>query len=403
MRDSRRCKRKDAEEKTVAFTGARILPVSGPAVDEGGLIIRGGRIEAVGGNAAVKRADVIYDCQGLTIAPGLIDCHCHVGIVPEKVDWEYSDVNEDTDPATPEVQARDGIDFDDPGFEAALEGGVTAMVIHPGSSNVLGGVDIAVKAAGGDVESRVIREPAGMKAAWTAGGRHGKGGNYPKTRMGVAAILRQWLLKARDYLQKDEQKRCEVPAAERMGLSNLSRVLSGDIPIRIHSMTPVDFRAMLRIKREFDIDMTIEHGDEAHLLSDELAGENIPVVYGPFVGDRRFSRWPHTRPDAALKMSRAGVTVSLQTDHPVIPIRDLRMQGSLLWRFGGGSPEEIMPMLTIDAARIMGLHERIGSLQEGKDADFGIYTGHPLQIKSAVEAVFIDGSQVYGDQLPRVS
>lgn len=389
-------------ERVVGFADATILPVAAATISRGNMLISGGRIAAVGQDASLGDADIIYDCRGLTLAPGLIDCHCHVGIVPERIDWEYADVNEDTDPATAYVQARDGIDFNDPGFEDALEGGVTSMVIHPGSSNVLGGLDIAVKAAGNTVHGRIIREPAGMKAAWTAAGRHGKQGKYPKTRMGVAAVLREWLIKTRDYMDKDEAGSPEG-ALERMSLDNLSRVLAGEMPIRIHSMTPVDFRSILRLKDEFGFDMTIEHGDEAYLMAGELAEADVPVVYGPFVGDRRFAMWRNTRPDAALIMSRAGVTVSLQTDHPVVPIRDLRMQGSLLMRLGGGTPEEIMPMLTINAARIMGLEDRLGSLEAGKDADFAVYTDHPLKVRSRVQAVFVDGNQVYGDELARSS
>ncbi len=387
-------------ERIIGFAGATIIPVAAPTISAGCMLVRGGRISAIGRDIPLDDAEIVYDCRGLTIAPGLIDCHCHVGIVPEKIDWEYADVNEDTDPATAYVQARDGIDFNDSGFEDALEGGVTSMVIHPGSSNVLGGLDIAVKSAGSTVNGRIIREPAGMKAAWTAAGKHGKEGKYPKTRMGVAAVLRQWLTKTRDYMDEGEAG-SSTGVLERMSLDNLSRVLAGEMPIRIHSMTPVDFRSILRLKEEFGFDMTIEHGDEAHLMAEELAREDVPVVYGPFVGDRRFSMWRNTRPDAALILSRAGVTVSLQTDHPVVPIRDLRMQGSLLMRFGGGTPQEIMPMLTINAARIMGLEDRLGSLQVDKDADFAVYTDHPLKVRSRVEAVFVDGDQVYGDELSR--
>lgn len=385
-------------ERVFGFAGATIIPVAAPTMSDGRMLVIGGRISAVGRDIPLDGADVIYDCRGLTIAPGLIDCHCHVGIVPERIDWEYADVNEDTDPATAYVEARDGIDFSDPGFEDALEGGVTSMVIHPGSSNVLGGLDIAVKAAGSGMSGRIVREPAGMKAAWTAAGRHGKEGKYPKTRMGVAAVLREWLLKTRDYMDENGRD-SSTGVLERMSLDNLSRVLTGEMPLRVHSMTPVDFRSMLRIREEFGFDMTIEHGDEAYLMAEELAEAGVPVVYGPFVGDRRFAMWRNTRPDAALIMSRAGVTVSLQTDHPVVPIRDLRMQGSLLMRFGGGSADEIMPMLTINAARIMGLEDRLGSLEGGKDADFAVYTDHPLKVRSRVEAVFVDGAQVYGDEL----
>lgn len=400
--------------RTIAFVGATLLPVTSPAIRNGRLLVKDGIITAIGPDIPLDKVDEIIECSGMTIAPGLIDCHAHVGIVPEGQDWEYSDVNEDISPVTPYVRARDGIDFNDIGFEEALEGGVTSMIIHPGSSNVIGGLDLAVKAAGPSIEKRILRDPAGMKMAWSRGGQSRKSGDsypYPNTRMGVAAILREWLIKAQDYKNQKNQGldagaqgngASSLSARERMGLENMIRVLNREIPARIHSMTPVDFRAMLRIKEEFGIEMTIEHGDEAYLMVEELAEAGIPVIYGPFVGDRRVSFWRHARPDAVLILARAGVTVAFQTDHPVIPIRDLRIQGSLVMRFGGGEPDEILRMLTINGAKIMGLDHRIGSLEVGKDADFAIYTGHPLAVQSRVEAVYIDGQQVYGDKLRRI-
>ncbi|MEW6547757.1 MAG: amidohydrolase [Bacillota bacterium] len=385
----------------LAIRGATIWTGTGETIiEEGTLLVEGGRIAGVGRRLAVPAGAGMVEARGLFLVPGFIDCHCHVGIVPEELDWEYSDVNETTDPVTGHVRAIDGIDFDDPGFRDALEGGVTALLIHPGSANVIGGTDVAVKAAGPDLTRRVLRDPAGMKMAWSRGGKFGRfqGKNmpYPTTRMGVAAILRQMFAEARQLMEGGEEA---VPAAKdparRMTLEVLARVLRREIPARVHSMQPVDFHGLFRLQDEFGFHFTIDHGDEAHVVADLLARRGIPVVYGPILGDRRVPTYPRSDPQAPRLLAEAGVLVALQTDHPVVSIRDLRLQAGIAVRYGL-PPEEGMKMITVNAARIMGVEDRLGTLEPGKDADFSLFAGHPLEPQSRVQCVFIDGEPVYG-------
>lgn len=382
----------------LAIKGGRILTVTNGTIDNGVLLVENGKFLAVGENLDIPADAEVIDASGKWIVPGFIDCHCHVGIVPERRDWEYSDVNETTNAVTGDVRAIDGIDFQDVGFRDALEGGVTAMIIHPGSSNVICGTDIAVKAHGKSIESRILRNPAGMKIAWTAGGRRGPRPSrdvpYPSTRMGVASILRQYLVETQEYMKKIEsgEKVPEKDPAKKFTYEVLSMVLKKEIPARIHSMTPADFFPLFRIQDEFGFEFTIDHGDEAWAVAEELHKRNIPVNFGPFLGDRWVPSFPHSRPDAAKILDDAGVLVSFQTDHPVLSIRDLRLQASICVK-NGLSPERAMRMLTINPATIMGMQSRLGSIEPGKDGDFSIFSGDPLKVQSKVEAVFVDGER----------
>lgn len=387
----------------LAVVGGRFYIGTGEKIDDGVMLVEDGKIVDIGRDVRVPEGAAVLNVCGKCVAPGFLDCHCHVGIVPEEVDWEYSDVNETTDAVTGHVRAIDGIDFDDRGFEDALEGGVTGMLIHPGSSNVIGGTDVAVKSAG-PVERRVLRNPAGMKMAWTAGGKSGrwKGSKYPypTTRMGVAGIVRSQLLLARRYMEqkaKAEREGKEPPALdprEEMMMEVLEKVLKKEIPARIHSMTPVDIQAVLRIKQEFDINCTVDHGDEAHLIAHDLSALGVPVIYGPFIGDREVPRYPNANPLAPKILAEAGVLCAFQTDHPVLSIRDLRLQAGISCRYGLPE-EEALKMVTLNAAKIMGLESRLGSLEPGKDADFSVFSGHPLEVTSKVELVYIEGQRVY--------
>lgn len=382
----------------IAIKGGKVYTVTNGTLENAVVLVEDGKFSAVGTDVAIPDGAQVIDAAGKSLVPGFIDCHCHVGIVPEGRDWEYSDVNEITNAVTGNVRAIDGIDFDDVGFRDAIEGGVTAMLIHPGSANVICGTDIAVKAWGESIEARILRNPAGMKMAWTAGGRRGprpsKDVPYPSTRMGVAAILRQYLTETQDYLKKleaGEKEPCK-DAAKRFTYDILAMVLRREIPARIHSMTPVDFYPLMRIQDEFGFQFTIDHGDEAWAVADELARRGIAVNYGPFVGDRWVPMFRHSRPDAAKIMDDAGVIVSFQTDHPVLSIRDLRLQASIAVKHGL-SHDRALRMLTINPAKIMGMESRLGSIEVGKDADFSIFSGDPLSVQSRVEAVFVNGKK----------
>ncbi len=386
----------------LAVKGGKFYTVTQGVLECGTMLVEHGKIKAIGQDIQIPAAAEVVDAKNMCIVPGFIDCHSHVGIAPEGFDWEFGDANETTDAVTGHIRAIDGIDFGDIGFKDALSGGVTAMLIHPGSSNVIGGTDIALKCAG-KMEDRILRDPAGMKMAWTAAGKMGlKGGKhpYPATRMGVAGVLRQQLHLAKKYIsdresaQKEGKEPPALEARDEMTLEMLAKVIRREMPARIHSMIPVDILAILRIKEEYGIDVTIEHGDESHLIADNLREAGVPVVYGPLLGDREVPRYKNSNPEAPRILADAGVVTAFMTDHPVVSIRDLRLQAGTSCRYGL-SEEVALRMITINAAKIMGMDQRLGSLEAGKDADFSIFSGHPLEPMSKTVSVYIEGNRVY--------
>lgn len=380
----------------IVVKNARICTVSRGVIENGSCAMEDGRIVALGSDITYPADSEVVDASGKWLVPGLIDSHCHVGIWPEGED--SSDENENTDAVTAHLSALDGINFADRAFEDALEGGVTSVMVHPGSTNVIAGTGVALKTAGKSIAGRVLRDPAALKVAWTPSGR-GRlpsfGVPYPYTRMGIVSILREQLGEAKEYLNKLESDK-GGPLADprkRRIIEMLEMVLRREMPIRVHCMTPADIYGLLRLQDEFGFEFTIEHGDEAHLLAGQLRARGIPVNYGPLLGDRWFPMFSAARSDAARILNDAGVLVSFITDHPVVSVRDLRMQASICVKHGLDS-ESALKMLTLNPATVMGMESRIGSIEVGKDADLVLFSGPPLKVQSRVEAVFVDGVRV---------
>lgn len=366
-----------------AIVGGRILTITRGEIKDGVLLVQDGKIVDVSANGGVPEGAEVISAAGKYVVPGMIDAHTHIGL---------DGFGETTSPVTPHVRILDQIELDSPGFEDAMAGGITTTIITPGSSNVVGGTSIVMKMAGSNLQQRILRDPAGMKMAWRKGtGRPSQGPAYPVSLMGVAGVLRNALVEAQNYMVRREKG--EVPAEPVQEL--MAQVLRRELVVRIHSFTPVELLAILRIQDEFGFDLTVEHGFEAHLIADKLAERGIPVIYGPGPGSRRHKMFPNRGPHGAAILHRAGVKVSLQSDHPDRNIRELRVFGALLVRYTDLTPEEVLPMLTINGAEIAGVADRVGSLEVGKDADFVLFSGHPLKVQSRVEQVFIDGVRVW--------
>ncbi len=376
---------------------ARLLTMAPGTSGEmhGDMLVHDGEISATGEVRIPSGCEVI-DVDGAYVAPGFIDCHCHVGLAREGEDWEYSDVNETTSPVTWHVRAIDGVDWDDPGFSDAVRGGVTTLLIHPGSTNVVGGTSVAVKPAG---RQRVYRDPAAVKMAWPHAATVGSHSPfqssdtpYPTTRMGITSILREVLAGARAHERDELDSGSATGGARGETLRLLVRVLRGELPVCIHSMTPADFLAIMRLQDEFGFELSLHHAHEAHLVAPELARRGIGVIYGPSLDDRRIDIWRRSDPRAVIRLLDAKVPVGLQTDHPVWPIRDFRYLGGLMVRYGLDSYRALRTLTTYPAA-ILGAPE-LGSLEEGKRADFSVFSGHPLSNLSRVERVYIAGERV---------
>ncbi|MDA8097454.1 MAG: amidohydrolase [Desulforudis sp.] len=382
----------------IAIKNGRILTMAGPTLPQGTVIIEDGRIKAVGADLPVPDGAEVIDATGKVVMPGLIDAHCHVGIAEEIYRVEGDDTNEYSDPVTPHLRAIDAVNPEDLGFRDALAGGVTTVCTTPGSANILGGEMLAMKTAGRVIDEMVIQAPIGLKAALGENPKrvYGRDKKTPITRMASAALLRTALTGARDYLDKIERAgrgEGEKPGRD-LKHEVVAKVLTGEIPLRLHAHRADDIMTALRIAREFGIRLVIEHATEGYKVADILAREDIPVIIGPIITNRPKVEMRDRTIKAAHHYREVGVRFAIMTDHPVVPIEYLGLSAALTVR-GGLDEESAMQAVTIEAARILGLDERIGSLEPGKDADLIILDRDFFDVRARVERVYVAGECVY--------
>ena len=387
---------------STAITGARIVPVTGDAIDGGTILIDAGKIVAVGGPGLEVPADAdVVDAAGKWVLPGFIDAHAHVGVHEEAEGWAGSDTNEMTRPVTAYVRALDAINPADQGFRDAIGGGVLAVNVNPGSGNPIGGQTAAVKCWGRVVDQMVLREPSGMKSALGENPKrvYGERKETPSTRLGTAAVIREAFVQAGNYLAKlaaaEQQPPSERKPVDRdLGLEALARVLRREIPWRQHCHRADDIATAIRISREFGYELVIDHGTEAHLLADLIAAESIPVIIGPLLTSRSKVELRNRSLANPGRLAAAGVTIAITTDHPVVPINFLIHQASLAVK-EGLDRDTALRSITINPARIIGVADRLGSLEPGKDADLVIWSADPLDVTSRAERAYQDGLEIY--------
>jgi imidazolonepropionase-like amidohydrolase len=386
---------------TVAIVGGRVVPINGDPVDDGTVLVTDGKITAVSPGLPVPDGVPVISAHGSWVLPGFIEAHGHVGVHEEGEGWAGSDSNELTDPVTAHVRALDAINPADLGFRDAVSGGVLAVNVNPGSGNPIGGQTAAVKCWGRTVDEMLLRAPAGMKSALGENPKrvYGERKQSPATRLGTAAVIRGALVDAANYLAKldAEQRKPEderKPIDRDLKLEALGRVLRREIPWRQHCHRADDIATALRIAEEFGYQLVIDHGTEAHLLADILAAKDIPVIIGPLFTSRSKVELRNRSLDNPGKLAAAGVTIAITTDHPVVPINFLAHQAALSVKHGLDR-DTALRALTINPARIIGIDDRLGSIEPGKDADLVIWSGDPLDVLSRVEHAFIDGTEIY--------
>lgn len=375
--------------KMLAIAGGKVLTMSGPPLEKGTVLVERGKIVEVREDVFIPPGAEVVEAAGKVVIPGLIDAHSHLGIVEEIYREEGDDCNEVTDPVTPHLRAIDAVNPADLGFRDALAGGVTTVVTGPGSTNIIGGEMVAVKTCGTVVDEMVVRFPAGMKAALGENPKNSYGRNkkMPVTRMASAAILREALVRAQNYLKKDSPERD-------LKMEALGRVLKGEVPLRVHAHRADDIMTAIRIAEEFGVKLVIEHCTEGHLVAEQLAARGIPAVVGPVITNRAKVEMKNLSLETAKMLAEAGVKFAIMTDHPVVPVQYLATSAALAVK-GGLPVEHALRAITIDAAVVLNLEGRLGSIEPGKDADIVILDRHPLDIASRVEQVFIDGRKVF--------
>jgi imidazolonepropionase-like amidohydrolase len=379
----------------LAIVGGRVIPVAGPPFQDGVVLVAGGRIEAAGRGLRVPEGAERVDAGGKVVLPGLVDAHVHVGVHSEGDGWAGQDTNELTEPVTPHARALDAINPADLGFADALAGGVLTLNVNPGSGNPIGGQTAAVRSAGRTVDEMLLRAPSGMKSALGENPKrvYGERKQLPSTRLGTAAVIRDALVKAANYLAKAE--RGDDPPERDLRWEALGLVLRGEIPWRQHCHRADDIATALRLADEFGYRLVIDHGTEAVLLADQLAERGVPVLIGPLLTSRSKVELRNRSLANPGRLAAAGIELGIITDHPVVPIHLLHVQAALAVR-EGLDPAAALRAVTLTPARVLGLDDRLGSLEPGKDATLCIWSGDPLDARSRVESAWIEGRQVYG-------
>lgn len=386
---------------------AKILTMTDINYENGYILAEKGKIISIGDNIDFEKSlnlnfdkVKIIDAKGSFVLPGFIDAHCHVGMWEDSVGSEGADGNEGTDPVTPQLRAIDGVYYSDRSFAEARESGVTTVVTGPGSANVIGGQFAALKTYGIRVEDMIIREPVAMKVAFGENPKRVYGGKkqMPSTRMATAALLRENLIKAIEYKEKldnynKDKENNEKPKFD-FKLESLVKVLSGEIPLKMHAHRADDILTAIRIAKEFGLRYTLDHCTEGYLIKDVLAEEGVHAIVGPMLSDRSKIELRSMSLKNPGILSNTGIKTAIMTDHPVIPVQYLGLCAAMAVR-EGMNEEEALKAITINAAEICEIDDRVGSLEVGKDADIVIFSAHPFELKSKVLTTIINGNIVY--------
>ena len=368
----------------VLIRGATIHTAAGAPIENGSILIKDGKITAIGTNVTAPAGARIIEAAGKHVIPGLIDNHSHIGAKP-------GDLNDSPMDIGPQHRFMDALDLNDPDWKDAVLGGVTTVVTGPGSGETVSGMAIVIKTFGDQIDGRLLLEKGGMKFAMGPKSRE----RYPTTKMGVAANLRQYLIKAQEYqagLKKwEDDGRKGSPPARDLGFEAMNDVLSKKTYVRAHVHAATDVMTLVRLKDEFGFDLTLHHSTEAYKVAPELAKRGISAVVlplGPRIG----------LTDDALTgpyvLWKAGVKIAMHTDAPVISQKWLRLCAAIAMRYGIPE-EEALKMVTRNAAEIARVADRVGSLEVGKDGDLVIFDGPWFEPRSRVEMVVGDGRVIY--------
>ena len=360
------------------------------------ILLADGKIAAIGGGLTAPADAAVFDGDGLEVYPGFVDAHTHIGLDGYGIGYEGCDYNEMNDIWTPQLRAIDGINPRDPSLADARRAGVTCVCTGPGSANVLGGTFLAMKTVGDRVDKMVVRDPVAMKCAFGENPKRCYRDKCDSTRMSTAAFLRGALMQARDYGARKQAANGDITKmpAYNQKLEALLPVLAREIPLKAHAHQANDIFTALRIAREFNLRLTLEHVTEGHLIADELAGEkDVPMAVGPsltFASKFELQNKSWATPGV---LAKAGCHVSIITDSSVIPQQYLPLCAGMAIK-AGMNPFDALKAITLNPAEHIGVADRVGSLEVGKDADLVITAGSPFEVLTEVKAVFIDGARI---------
>lgn len=360
------------------------------------ILLADGKIAAIGTDLTAPADAAVFDADGLEVYPGFVDAHTHIGLDGYGIGYEGCDYNEMNDIWTPQLRAIDGINPRDPSLADARRAGVTCVCTGPGSANVLGGTFLAMKTVGDRVDKMVVRDPVAMKCAFGENPKRCYRDKCDSTRMSTAAFLRGALMQARDYGARKQAANGDITKmpAYNQKLEALLPVLAREIPLKAHAHQANDIFTALRIAREFNLRLTLEHVTEGHLIVDELAGEkDVPMAVGPSLTFASKFELQNKSWSTPAVLTAAGCHVSIITDSSVIPQQYLPLCAGMAIK-AGMDPFDALKAITINPAEHIGVADRVGSLEVGKDADVVITNGCPFEVMTEVKAVFIDGARI---------
>ena len=360
------------------------------------ILLADGKIAAIGGGLTAPADAAVFDADGLEVYPGFVDAHTHIGLDGYGIGYEGCDYNEMNDIWTPQLRAIDGINPRDPSLADARRAGVTCVCTGPGSANVLGGTFLAMKTVGDRVDKMVVRDPVAMKCAFGENPKRCYRDKCDSTRMSTAAFLRGALMQARDYGARKQAANGDITKmpAYNQKLEALLPVLAREIPLKAHAHQANDIFTALRIAREFNLRLTLEHVTEGHLIVDELAGEkDVPMAVGPSLTFASKFELQNKSWSTPAVLTAAGCHVSIITDSSVIPQQYLPLCAGMAIK-AGMDPFDALKAITLNPAEHIGVADRVGSLEVGKDADLVITAGSPFEVLTEVKAVFIDGARI---------
>ncbi|MBL8958962.1 MAG: amidohydrolase family protein [Gemmatimonadetes bacterium] len=373
-----------AAQDVLVVRGATVHTAVGAPLANATIVVRDGKVAAVGTNVAVPAGARVLDVAGKVIIPGMIDEHSHIGALP-------TDLNDRPMIIGPQHRFLDALDLEDPAWKEAVQGGVTTVTTGPGSGENVSGMAVIIKTFGADRDKRIVKEKGGMKFAMGPK----RSDAYPATAMGVAANLRQYLIRTQEYMAtwkrwEDGGRQGAAPARD-LGYEAMSEVLTRKVRVRTHVHSATDVMTILRLKDEFGFDLTLHHSTEAYKVAAEVAKRGVSAVVlplGPRIGVTEDAmRGPY-------ELWKAGVKIAMHTDHPVINQKYLRLCAALAMRYG--LPEaDALKAITINVAEIAGVADRVGSIEVGKDADFVVMNGPWYEPMSRIDLVVGDGQVVY--------
>jgi len=364
----------------------------------GDILIKDGKIEKIANKITADSSMKVIDAKGLNVFPGFIDAHSHIGISEEKISVLGDSCNEGTNPVTPTMRAIDAINPMDSAFHNALAVGITGVMAGPGSANAIGGQFAFIKTYGRCIDDMLVMAPAAIKIAFAENPitNYGTNGQMPATRMAIASLIREELYKAKQYFEEPDKKMQDTEYT----MECYRDLFEGKIPLKAHAHRVDDIFTAIRIAKEFGLNLTLDHCTEGHLVAEKIAESGFSAIVGPSLSSR--SKYEVRELDFKTPgvLRKAGVTVAITCDHPVVRIQYLPLCAGIAAKEGLGEIGALRA-ITIDAAKIAGVDKRLGSLKEGKDADIVIYEGSPLEIKGTALMTIVDGKIVWKKDNPQ--